>query len=93
MPKYQFMLALALGCGGSHDKPTVPPPNLPVSIEQARSAALAAVPGQVEREKLDDEDGRWVYEFKIRPAIAGASKHEVDVDATTGAVLEVEADD
>ena len=92
--KYTFLLALVLGCGGSQDRSTVPPPNLPVSIEQARTAALAAVPGQIAQEELDSEDdGRWVYEFEIQPAAAGAPKQEVDIDATTGSVLKIEADD
>jgi uncharacterized membrane protein YkoI len=87
-----FIIAFAFGCGARQDKPTAPPPNLPVSMDQARSSALAAVPGQVEKQELDSEDGRWIYEFEIQPATAGAPKQEVDVDATTGAV-QVEADD
>jgi uncharacterized membrane protein YkoI len=84
--------SIAIGCGGSQDKPTVPPPNLPVSMEQARTAALTAVPGQVEKEELEDEHGKWVYEFDIRPAAAGAPVKEVEIDAQTGAVLKVEDD-
>ena len=68
-----------------------PPANPSISLQQARTAALAAVPGQVESEKINSEDGRWVYEFEIQPT--GKSKHEVDVDATTGAVLEIQAND
>jgi uncharacterized membrane protein YkoI len=91
MLKY-IIITLALGCGGRQDKDTVPPPNLPVSMEQARTSALAAVPGQVQAQELDTEDGRWVYEFEIQPATAGMPKQEVDVDATTGAVQVDEAD-
>ena len=91
MAKYKLIIALALGCGGGQSKSTAPPPNLPVSIEQARTAALAAVPGQVQKEELETEEGRWVYEFEIQPT-TGAVKQEVDVDATTGAV-ELEPDD
>jgi uncharacterized membrane protein YkoI len=92
--KYQLMFALLLGCGGSQDRATVPPPNPAVSLERARTTALAAVPGQIENEELEgDDDGRWIYEFEIQPAAAGAPKQEVEVDAATGAVLKVEADD
>ena len=87
---------VALALGGCRDKRRVPPPNLPVTIEQARATALAAVPGRVELEELDYEEdyaeGRWVYEFEIVPA-AGTPKQEVDIDAITGAVLVVKPDD
>ena len=73
-----------------------PPAPLPVSLEQARATALAAVAGRIEHEELDFEEdyenGRWVYEFEIQPP-TGAGKQEVDVDALTGAVLGVKPDD
>ena len=93
MLNYSFIIALSIGCGGRQGKPATPPPaNLPVSMEQARATALAKVPGQVQQEELDSEDGRWVYEFEIQPSVAGMPKQDVDVDATTGAV-QVESDD
>ena len=74
-----------VGCGGKQS----PPPNLPVSMENARIAALAAVPGTVEKEEVEQEDGKWVYEFDIKPS-AGDQKKEVAVDAHTGKVLEID---
>ena len=89
--KTLLIVVIAAGCGGSQ-KSATPPPNLPVSMEQARTAALAAVPGQIAKEELDPQDnGRWVYEFEIKPSAAGAPTQDVDVDATTGAV-QIEAD-
>jgi hypothetical protein len=86
-----------------------PPPNLPITMDAARATALARVPGQVTEEEIELEDGRWVYEFDIRPnqpaaamappsaapaaPAAVAPAQEVTVDATTGQVLEVEAED
>ena len=92
MLKYPVIIAFALGCGGRQDQPTTPPPNLPVTMDQARTTALAAVPGQVQKQELDSEDGRWVYEFEIQPATAGMATQEVDVDATTG-VAQIDTDD
>lgn len=93
MLKYSFTIAVALGCAAHQDKPMPPPPSPAISVQQARTAALAAVPGQVKSEKIEPEDGRWVYEFEIQPATTGTTKHEVDVDAATGEVLEIQADD
>jgi uncharacterized membrane protein YkoI len=90
MLKYPLIIALALGCAATQDPPMPPPSNPSMSLQQARTAALAAVPGRVESEKINSEDGRWVYEFEIR---SGTSKQEVDVDATTGAVVEIQAND
>ena len=91
--KYQLIILFALGCGGRQDQPTTPPPNLPVSMDQARAAALAVVPGQIQKQELDSEDGgRWVYEFEIQPTAAGSATQDVDVDATTG-VAQIETDD
>jgi uncharacterized membrane protein YkoI len=64
-----------------------------VSLEQARAAALAAVPGAITHEEVDYEDKQWLYEFEIQPAKAGMTKQEVDIDAMTGAVVTVKPDD
>jgi uncharacterized membrane protein YkoI len=69
-----------------------PPANLKVSMDAARQTALAQVPGQVVEEEVEEEDGRWVYEFDIVTA-AGAPVKEVVVDADTGQVVKVEDDD
>lgn len=80
---------LAIACGAR----TAAAPSPAVSADAARQTALARVPGQVVEEELEEEDGRWVYEFDIRPSAAGAPVQEVVVDANSGQVLAVEADD
>jgi uncharacterized membrane protein YkoI len=91
-----IVIALAGACGSSAPKQKQPPPaDLPVSLETARATALAQVQGQwtIEEEDLDDKKGRWVYEFDLRPTTVGMAKKEIEVDATTGAVVKVEDDD
>jgi uncharacterized membrane protein YkoI len=41
--------------------------------------------GRVIETELDQEDGRWVYDFKLLPPTGQVFK--LDVDATTGALL------
>lgn len=53
--------------------------------EQARSAALAAVPGQVTKVSLDNENGNLVYSVEITDA-SGVTA-DVKVDAGDGRVL------
>ena len=60
-----------------------------VTADQARSAALAAVPGTVQGVRLNREEGAVVYEARIQPQ-AGGAPMEVTVDATTGKVLRTE---
>ena len=77
----------------SDEGPAVQPPaNLKVSMDAARQTALAQVPGQIKEEEVEEEDGRWVYEFDIVTA-TGAPVKEVVVDADTGQVVKVEDDD
>lgn len=63
-----------------------------VSEADARRAALAAVPGEVLESELENEDGRLVFVFEIRRAMADGSTgvEEVLVDPETGSVLAVE---
>jgi uncharacterized membrane protein YkoI len=58
-----------------------------VTLEQARAAALKAYPGKIVSEELEQESGGsgLRYSFVIRHH---AAKHEVGIDAKTGAVLE-----
>jgi uncharacterized membrane protein YkoI len=58
-----------------------------VSIEQARAAALKAVPGTITDQELEREGGGsgLRYSFDIK---RGTKTYEVGVDAQTGAVLE-----
>ncbi len=62
------------------------PPQTRITQEQARDAALAAVPGTVLEIELENEGGRTFYEVEIQPR-AGGQPVEVRVDPSTGAVL------
>ena len=86
------LLAVA-SCGSTQGSQTSPPPNVPISIDAARQTALARVAGQVQEEELEEEDGRWVYEFDIKPSDAASPVQEVVVDANSGQIIKVEADD
>jgi uncharacterized membrane protein YkoI len=63
-----------------------------VPIETARQTALASVAGEVTKENLDREHGRLIYEFRIKPADEPTGKivKEVEIDANTGEVIDVE---
>jgi uncharacterized membrane protein YkoI len=41
--------------------------------------------GQVVETELDDDDGRWTYEFKLLPP--SGRMYKVELDAATGAVI------
>ncbi len=58
-----------------------------VSIAQARKIALSAQPGTITDQELEKEGGGsgLRYSFDIK---AGATTHEVGVDARTGKLLE-----
>lgn len=64
-----------------------------VSLEDARTKALAVVVGTVLAEELEHEGGRWIYSFEIKPN--GEKRkiiREVNVDADTGAIVNVETE-
>jgi|GEM_PF-3594743 len=91
-----LFVAGLVGCSSSGKKPadTTSPSTAykpKISIETARKAALARVPGKVLEQELEKEDGRWIYTFDIRPtpAIPGKIK-EVHVDPDSGNVVKVE---
>lgn len=59
-----------------------------VSMDAARTKALALVPGTVSAEELEHEGGRWIYSFEIKPK--GETRRivkEVNIDADTGALV------
>ena len=63
-------------------------PSLPINA--ARALALNAVPGgEILSEELEDEHGSSHYEFKIQ---SPRGLYEVEIDATTGRVVEVESE-
>lgn len=48
-------------------------------------------PGEIVKTELDMEDGRFVYEFKVLQS--GGQLLEIEMDAATGQVIDVENDD
>lgn len=62
-----------------------------ISSAEAKSAALAAVPGTAGQVELDNENGAVVYSVEITKA--DGSKLDVKVDAGNADVLHQEADD
>lgn len=55
-----------------------------VALDQAITAAEQHTQGKAVQAELEDENGKLVYEVQV---IKGATAMEVEVDATTGAVL------
>src|SRR5205085_2028482 len=56
-----------------------------ISPDQARDAALGAVPGTADKVELDNENGNVVYSVQVTGA--NGAKTDVKVDAGTGSVL------
>ncbi|HEV7595573.1 MAG TPA: PepSY domain-containing protein [Gemmatimonadaceae bacterium] len=61
-----------------------------ITAAQARSAALASVPGTATGVELENEDGNLVYGVTIKTT---AGEKDVKVDAGNGKVLQVEQDE
>ena len=59
-----------------------------ISLEVARTTALARVPGEVRHWEVEYEGHRWIYSFEIKAARPGIE--EVNVDADTGVIVSVE---
>lgn len=62
-----------------------------ISANKSTSIALKEVKGKVTDTELEDEDGTVVYGVEVTDD--QGKKHDVKVDAKTGKVLKVEADD
>jgi len=62
-----------------------------ITADEARAAALAAVPGTAEEVELENENGNVVYGVEITDS-SGAT-YDVKVDAGNGTILAQEADD
>lgn len=60
-----------------------------ISIESARATALKKVPGEIQEEELEKENGKLVYSFDIR-ATGQKDITEVQVSATDGTIVSVE---
>ncbi|MCE0450771.1 MULTISPECIES: PepSY domain-containing protein [Brevibacillus] len=62
-----------------------------ISVEQAKKIALAKVNGTIKSMKLDDDDNHYVYEVEVKTA--KGQEVDLEISATTGAVLDVDWDD
>ena len=62
-----------------------------LSIEQVIEIALDEVPGEVQELEMETEDGFKVWEVEI--LAADGSSIEVEIDAQTGDVLEIDTED
>jgi len=60
-----------------------------ISLEVARATALKKVPGELEEEELEKENGKLVYSFDIR-ASGQKDITEVQVSAIDGSIVSVE---
>lgn len=82
------LIAVVGMVGAVSAEQTMPNPSL--SEAQAIEIALNAVPGEVQESELEREDGATVYEIEI--LTAEGVEMEVEIDADTGDVLEVEVE-
>lgn len=64
--------------------------NRQISIEDAIGIAREQVPGQVVQAELEKKGGRLIYEVDI--VTAQGVKYEVEIDANTGEVIDIELD-
>jgi uncharacterized membrane protein YkoI len=62
---------------------------LPLSVLQEK--LTKAFPGEIIRVELDEDDGRFIYEFKVLQS--SGRLFEIEMDARTGDVLDVDDDD
>jgi len=62
-----------------------------ITEQEATKIALEKVPGTVDEVELENEDGLIVYEFEI--VGEDGSEQDIEVDAKTGEIVKVEADD
>ncbi|MDB4995127.1 MAG: Peptidase propeptide and domain [Myxococcaceae bacterium] len=64
-----------------------------IAIADARAKALSLVSGTLIKEELENEHGRWIYSFEIKPTgEKGKSIKEVNIDADTGAVISIDTE-
>ncbi|MFC8686737.1 PepSY domain-containing protein [Brevibacillus porteri] len=62
-----------------------------ISVEQAKKIALGKVSGTIKSIKLDEDDNHYVYEVEVKTA--KGQEVDLEISATTGAVLDVDWDD
>lgn len=62
-----------------------------VTEAEAEASALAEAPGTVRRTEIEEEDGATVWDVEVDGA--DGSRHDVQVDATSGDIVEHDVDD
>ncbi|MED1951406.1 PepSY domain-containing protein [Brevibacillus centrosporus] len=62
-----------------------------ISLDEAKKIALNKVLGTIVKAKLDEDDGQYIYEVEMRTN--KWAEVEMDISATTGAILDVDWDD
>jgi Peptidase propeptide and YPEB domain len=72
--------------------PTALKADAKIPVEQARATAVKRVPGEIQEEELERENGKLVYSFDIK-ATGQKDITEVQVDAVNGSIVSVEKED
>lgn len=89
-PTYTSSITVADTGGQDEGADAALAPLAKVSPDQAKEAALGAVPGTAGKVELENENGNVVYGVEV--TTAGRERFDVKVDAGTGKVLAQEAD-
>ena len=97
MNKKNLVIALAIvatlgGTGAAIAKDAVNQGNMHIGVDKAKAIALQKVNGVVTSIELEREDGQVYYEVEVRQK-NNDEEFDVHVEATTGKVLGVVADD
>lgn len=80
------LLVPSIVCANEQHQPRIP-------LEAARMKALSFVPGAVVSEELEQEGGRWIYSFEIKPTNEKRKLvKEVNIEADTGALVSIETE-
>jgi uncharacterized membrane protein YkoI len=64
-----------------------------LSFAEAKKIALTKAPGQIFNWELEMEDGKIIYSFEIELPDDKKYSREVDVDAMSGKIVEVDKED
>ncbi|WP_026676294.1 PepSY domain-containing protein [Fictibacillus gelatini] len=83
-------LALAAGIGTAGVVVHAANANVKISKEQARQMVADQLKGKVTKQELDHDDGKVVYDMDV---IAHNNRYDVDLDANTGKMINVEKDE
>jgi uncharacterized membrane protein YkoI len=62
-----------------------------MTVDQAMSIALTEVPGKVTETEIEKEDGKLIWEVSVLDA--QNRTFELEIDANSGEVLDIELDD